>query len=82
MEALGKQMDSVFSHGLYFCIKNALLRVLPINLGSAASCPEIPRTGRFTFHCVYHLVRKCLPYLHLLYTLFLNALLSLPNFII
>lgn len=74
MQPLNEQIDSVFSHGLCFCIKNALLKVLH----PAALCPEIARTGRFTFHCLpsHNKMFTMFPFL---YTL-CNALLL--NFII
>lgn len=72
MQALDEQMDSVFSHGLCFCIKNALLRGFHINLHPAALCPEITRTGIDLHFTVYHLIIKCLPCFHS-YTLCLQC---------
>lgn len=73
MQVLGKQMDPVFSHGVSFCIKKCALKSssyqFPFCYFMSRNCKY---RGRSTFHCVYHLIRKCLPYFCLLHTLFLG----------
>lgn len=81
LQALGEQMDSVFSHGLCFCIKNVLLRVFHISLHPTDLCPEIARTRIDLHFTVYHLIINCLPCFHS-YTLGLYVLLLILNLII